>query len=56
MDKELIRRELRRWIKEGGARKDIEGKRRYRRLCEEKKREIEKWEREVKETKTERQV
>lgn len=56
--KKNVRRELRRWRKEGGiGNRFKEVKRAYTRLCEEKKREEGgRWEEEVKEARTESQV
>ena len=56
-EKGKLRRELRRWRREGGDGKEYRIKKEYALLCEGKKRkEMEKWEKEVEEVRTEGQV
>jgi len=55
--KKSVRRELRRWRKEGGGGDRYrEVKRAYNRLCEKKREEARRWEEEVKEARTENHV
>lgn len=53
-----VRAELRRWRRKGGSSEEYrEEKQRYKRICEEKKKkEIERWEKEIKEATLEAQV